>query len=156
MYMCILLRSLVSDVGNEWCVLMKIADSLPLHVVLQFWPWDVPKVQPPAECSVAQVCHHPPSPSACYPPISLFYRESYEIGRGCANVGAIKQGRTLRLLANAFLEWDKDAYWQKALNAIGQYVKTVNNIRKINSIDFVQMYVQVWLIQSTLIQLVCC
>ena len=51
---------------------------------------------------------------ACYA-----YRESYEIGRGCANVGAIKQARTLRLLANAFLEWDSDAHWQKALNAIG-------------------------------------
>ena len=49
------------------------------------------------------------------------YRESYEIGRGCANVGAIKQARTLRLLANAFLEWDSNAHWQKALNAIGRY-----------------------------------
>ena len=70
---------------------------------------------------MAEVCHHPPSSSihTIISPPFLFYRESYEIGRGCANVGAIKQGRTLRLLANAFLEWDKDAYWQKALNAIG-------------------------------------
>lgn len=52
---------------------------------------------------------------------SIFlYRESYEIGRGCADVGAVKQGRTLRLLANTFLEWDEDTHWQKALNAVGQ------------------------------------
>lgn len=51
---------------------------------------------------------------------TFLYRESYEIGRGCANVGAVKQARTLRLLANAFLEWDRKTYWQKALNAIGQ------------------------------------
>ena len=54
------------------------------------------------------------------------YRESYEIGRGCTNVGAIKQARTLRLLANAFLEWDSAAHWQKALNAVGQYYNIVN------------------------------
>ena len=47
-------------------------------------------------------------------------RESYEIGRGCANVGAVKQGRTLRLLANSFLELDRDTHWQKALNAVGE------------------------------------
>ena len=77
---------------------------------------------------MAQVGHHPhcsppPLPPYLHPHNLPFYRESYEIGRGCANVGAIKQGRTLRLLANAFLEWDKDAYWQKALNAIGQSVE---------------------------------
>ena len=61
-------------------------------------------------------------------------------------MGAIKQGRTLRLLANAFLEWDKDAYWQKALNAIGQYTET--NITTNND----HPCIQVWLILSTLIQ----
>lgn len=45
-------------------------------------------------------------------------RESYEIGRGCPNLGAIKQARTLRLLANAFLEWDGPGQWQKGLNAV--------------------------------------
>lgn len=64
-------------------------------------------------------------PHPLWPNYYFVYRESYEIGRGCANVGAIKQGRTLRLLANAFLEWDKDAYWQKALNAIGQSIETM-------------------------------
>ena len=52
----------------------------------------------------------------------VLYRESYEIGRGCSNIGAVKQGRTLRLLANAFLEWDRDTHWQKALNAVGKSV----------------------------------
>ena len=28
------------------------------------------------------------------------------------------QARTLRLLANAYLQWDGSLYWQKALNAI--------------------------------------
>jgi hypothetical protein len=46
-------------------------------------------------------------------------KESYEIGRGCPTVGAVKQARTLRLMANAYLEWDSQTYWQKALNAIG-------------------------------------
>ena len=47
-------------------------------------------------------------------------RESYDIGRTPSGVGAIKQARTLRLLANAYLEWDGEAHWQKALNAVGQ------------------------------------
>ena len=46
-------------------------------------------------------------------------RESYEIGRIPSGVGAVKQARTLRLLANAYLEWDGVTYWQKALNAVG-------------------------------------
>ncbi|CAI8021544.1 Testis-expressed protein 11, partial [Geodia barretti] len=46
-------------------------------------------------------------------------KESYEIGRGCPTVGAVKQARTLRLMANAYLEWDGQTYWQKALNAVG-------------------------------------
>ena len=29
------------------------------------------------------------------------------------------QSRTLRLMASAFLDWDGDSYWQKALNAVG-------------------------------------
>jgi len=29
------------------------------------------------------------------------------------------QARTLRLLAHAYLEWDSQQYWQRALNAIG-------------------------------------
>ena len=29
------------------------------------------------------------------------------------------QARTLRLLANAYLEWNSDQHWQKALNAVG-------------------------------------
>lgn len=45
-------------------------------------------------------------------------RESYELGRGCPNLGAVKQARTLRLLANAFLELDGTSQWQKALNAV--------------------------------------
>ena len=32
---------------------------------------------------------------------------------------ALGQSRTLRLLANAYLEWDSGANWQKALNAVG-------------------------------------
>ena len=31
----------------------------------------------------------------------------------------IFQSRSLRLLANAYLEWDQDQHWQKALNAVG-------------------------------------
>ena len=46
-------------------------------------------------------------------------RESYEIGQIPSGVGAVKQARTLRLLANAYLEWDGVTYWQKALNAVG-------------------------------------
>ena len=49
-------------------------------------------------------------------------------------MGAIKQGRTLRLLANAFLEWDKDAYWQKALNAVGQCVWNLKQYRRMNAV----------------------
>jgi len=47
-------------------------------------------------------------------------RESYDIGRTPSGVGAIKQARTLRLLANAYLELDGESHWQKALNAVGQ------------------------------------
>lgn len=32
---------------------------------------------------------------------------------------SLVQSRTLRLLANAYLEWDSTANWQKALNAVG-------------------------------------
>ncbi|XP_065900506.1 testis-expressed protein 11-like [Dysidea avara] len=47
-------------------------------------------------------------------------RESYELGKSDLSfVVAKKQARTLRLLANAYLEWDVTAYWQKALNAVG-------------------------------------
>ena len=33
----------------------------------------------------------------------------------------LPQSRTLRLLANAYLEWDSSANWQKALNAVGEW-----------------------------------
>ena len=45
-------------------------------------------------------------------------RVSYEVGRDCPHLGAVKQARTLRLLANAFLDLDGDGLWQKALNAV--------------------------------------
>lgn len=32
---------------------------------------------------------------------------------------AVRQARTLRLLANSFLEWDGSTHWQKALSAVG-------------------------------------
>ena len=35
--------------------------------------------------------------------------------------GNCLQARTLRLMANAYLEWDGQTYWQKALNAVGGY-----------------------------------
>ena len=35
--------------------LMKFADSVSLHVVLQFWSRDVPKRQPRAKCYMAKV-----------------------------------------------------------------------------------------------------
>ena len=31
------------------------------------------------------------------------------------------EARTLRLLANSYLEWDSQLHWQKALNAVGQW-----------------------------------
>ena len=52
--------------------------------------------------------------------MSIDYRESYEIGRGKPNTDCVRQARTLRLLANTFLEWDGPAYWQKALSAVGK------------------------------------
>ena len=50
--------------------------------------------------------------------LSLFHRESYELGRDCPGVGALKQARTLRLLANTFLDLGGEGQWQKALNAV--------------------------------------
>ena len=47
------------------------------------------------------------------------HRESYEIGRSSGQVDVVRQARTLRLLANTFLEWDGQANWQKALSAVG-------------------------------------
>ena len=49
----------------------------------------------------------------------IVYRESYEIGRSSPSVDVVRQARTLRLLANTFLEWDGHANWQKALSAVG-------------------------------------
>ncbi|XP_019851830.1 PREDICTED: testis-expressed sequence 11 protein-like [Amphimedon queenslandica] len=48
-----------------------------------------------------------------------WFKESYDIGRGCNAVGAVKQARSLRLLAKSYLEWDGTSHWQKALNAVG-------------------------------------
>ncbi len=50
--------------------------------------------------------------------VSLFHRESYELGRDCPSLGAVKQARTLRLLANTFLDLGGEGQWQKALNAV--------------------------------------
>lgn len=50
-------------------------------------------------------------------------RQSYEIGRGNPNADGAKQARTLRLLANTFLEWDGSANWQKALSAVGKEMR---------------------------------
>ena len=47
-------------------------------------------------------------------------RQSYEIGRGNPSVDSVRQARTLRLLANTFLEWDGSSNWQKALSAVGK------------------------------------
>lgn len=48
----------------------------------------------------------------------LFGRESYEVGRDCSGLGAVKQARTLRLLAHALLDHGGEGEWQKALNAV--------------------------------------
>ncbi len=37
-------------------------------------------------------------------------------------MSGLKQARTLRLLANAFLKWDGKTHWQKALNAVGEEI----------------------------------
>ncbi|XP_064629200.1 testis-expressed protein 11-like isoform X2 [Lineus longissimus] len=46
-------------------------------------------------------------------------RESFQTGKDQTSVGGKNQARTLRLLANAYLDWDAEQYWQKALNAVG-------------------------------------
>ncbi len=40
------------------------------------------------------------------------------MGRDRSSVGSVKQARTLRLLANAFLDQGGEGQWQKALNAV--------------------------------------
>lgn len=55
-------------------------------------------------------------------------RESYEIGRGKPNMDCVRQARTLRLLANTFLEWDGTTYWQKALSAVGELLMNFHTI----------------------------
>ncbi|XP_033740842.1 testis-expressed protein 11-like isoform X2 [Pecten maximus] len=45
-------------------------------------------------------------------------RESFELGKGRQTIGSRNQARTLRLLANAYLEWNAKEHCQKALNAV--------------------------------------
>ncbi|CAH1799401.1 unnamed protein product [Owenia fusiformis] len=46
-------------------------------------------------------------------------RESFEIGKGAEPCDSKNQARTLRLLSNAYIEWDPTKHWQKSLNAVG-------------------------------------
>ncbi|XP_077862518.1 testis-expressed protein 11-like [Saccoglossus kowalevskii] len=46
-------------------------------------------------------------------------RESFELGKGVQSVGPKNQAKTLRVLANCYLELDGKQHWQKALNAVG-------------------------------------
>ncbi|ESO99151.1 hypothetical protein LOTGIDRAFT_238840 [Lottia gigantea] len=45
-------------------------------------------------------------------------KESYELGKGRLGIDPKNQARTLRLLANAYLEWDSKIYCDKAMNAV--------------------------------------
>eukprot|EP00057_Strongylocentrotus_purpuratus_P026148 XP_011680622.1 PREDICTED: testis-expressed sequence 11 protein [Strongylocentrotus purpuratus] len=45
-------------------------------------------------------------------------RTSFELGKECHDLDNKLQARTLRLLANAYLDWDAKEYCQKALNAV--------------------------------------
>ncbi|XP_050394842.1 testis-expressed protein 11 [Patella vulgata] len=45
-------------------------------------------------------------------------KESYELGKGREGLDPKNQARTLRFLANVYLEWNEDYYCDKAMNAI--------------------------------------
>ncbi|XP_021377368.1 testis-expressed protein 11-like isoform X2 [Mizuhopecten yessoensis] len=48
----------------------------------------------------------------------MWLRESFELGKVRQTIGSRNQARTLRLLANAYLEWNAKEHCQKALNAV--------------------------------------
>lgn len=48
----------------------------------------------------------------------MWLRESFELGKGRQTIGSRNQARTLRLLSNAYLEWNAKEHCQKALNAV--------------------------------------
>ena len=80
--------------GNEFIHLsLSFSGWLPGHAVLQFWLGHVPEGRISAERGMAEV--RALSLSRCFVLLALlffrFCRESYDIGRGCPNVGAIKQ-----------------------------------------------------------------
>ena len=65
--------------------------------------------------------------------------------------GNCLQARTLRLMANAYLEWDGQTYWQKALNAVGGYDPVSLSISTL-----LYSLLQDWRIRNTVILLGCC
>lgn len=56
----------------------------------------------------------------------------------------VRQARTLRLLANTFLEWDGPTNWQKALSAVGECACVIRTCSHYCILAF-----QDWLILST-------
>ena len=54
-------------------------------------------------------------------------------------------------MANAYLEWDGQTYWQKALNAVGGYDPVSLSISTL-----LYSLLQDWRIRNTVILLGCC
>ncbi|CAB3987595.1 Testis-expressed sequence 11 [Paramuricea clavata] len=77
---------------------------------------------PKESCCLAMVCYNfgvDTFQRQHYEECVEWLRESYELGKGEYPLDSEKQATTLRLLANAYLEWDHTKHWDTALNAVG-------------------------------------